>query len=55
MQVFRFLAVAVIVAAAATAACRQRPEGDSATQSVLPAEDPFSGSKTCTVKSHWIG
>ena len=40
MQAFRCLAMAVIVAAAA-AGCRQRPEGDSASQNVSQAEDPF--------------
>ena len=40
MQSFRCLAVAVIVAAAA-AGCRQQPEGDSASQNVSQAGDPF--------------
>jgi hypothetical protein len=40
MQPFRYLAVAVIVAAA-IAACQQQPEGNRATQNVSQAEDPF--------------
>jgi len=40
MQPFRCLALAVIVAAAA-AGCHQQPEGNSATQNISQAEDPF--------------